>query len=117
MNEVLRDEYIADCRRVLKSWNRSLEKLGTSFRVTLPSRRFHRRQGIYRDLHFSPQGEPMGAEEWNAREHEWLPSDADRAYVISLMQPVHELGKCANWIAAPSRGINGMPFEYEYVRR
>ena len=117
MNEVLRDEYIADCKRVLKSWNRSLEKLGTSFRVTLPSRRFHRRQGIYRDLHFNPQGEPVSAEEWNAKEHDWLPSDDDRAYVVSLMQPVHEVGKCANWIAAPSRGINGMPFEYEYVRR
>ena len=34
----------------------------------------------------------------------------------SLMHRVLEPGKVANWIAAPRRGINGMPVEYEYVR-
>jgi len=33
-----------------------------------------------------------------------------------LMKPVHETGKIANWIAPPARGINGNPFEFEYVR-
>jgi benzoyl-CoA 2,3-dioxygenase component B len=32
------------------------------------------------------------------------------------MQPVTEPGKFANWIAPPSRGINGQPVQYEYVR-
>ena len=27
-----------------------------------------------------------------------------------------KLGKIANWIAPPRRGINGQPFEYEYVK-
>jgi benzoyl-CoA 2,3-dioxygenase component B len=29
---------------------------------------------------------------------------------------VHEPGKIAGWIAPPPRGINGQPFEFEYVR-
>ena len=33
----------------------------------------------------------------------------------SLMRPVYEPGKIAGWIAPPSNGINGKPFEYEYV--
>ena len=32
------------------------------------------------------------------------------------MEAVHEPGKIANWIAPPTRGINGKPFEFEYVR-
>jgi benzoyl-CoA 2,3-dioxygenase component B len=31
------------------------------------------------------------------------------------MQPVHEPGKIASWVAPPAHGINGKPFEYEYV--
>ena len=33
----------------------------------------------------------------------------------SLMQPVIEPGKVANWIAPPARGINGQPVDFEYV--
>jgi benzoyl-CoA 2,3-dioxygenase component B len=32
------------------------------------------------------------------------------------MGRVLEPGKFANWIAAPARGINGQPVEFEYVR-
>jgi benzoyl-CoA 2,3-epoxidase subunit B len=32
------------------------------------------------------------------------------------MKAVYEPGKMANWIAPPSRGINGKPIDYEYVR-
>jgi benzoyl-CoA 2,3-dioxygenase component B len=44
------------------------------------------------------------------------PTDADRAYVATLQRPVHEVGKIANWIGKPARGIKGLPFEHEYVR-
>ena len=38
-------------------------------------------------------------------------------FVQSLMRgAVLEPGKMANWIAPPSRGINGQPVEFEYVR-
>jgi benzoyl-CoA 2,3-dioxygenase component B len=29
---------------------------------------------------------------------------------------VVELGKFANWIAPPARGVNGQPLNFEYVR-
>jgi hypothetical protein len=32
------------------------------------------------------------------------------------MVAVTDIGKCANWIAPAERGINNMPFEYDYVR-
>jgi len=31
------------------------------------------------------------------------------------MQPVHQRGKIAAWIAPPRHGINGKPFDYDYV--
>ena len=48
---------------------------------------------------------------------DWLPTDEDRTYVKSLMNPVHSPGQVANWIAAPKRGIDGHEFDFEYVRR
>jgi benzoyl-CoA 2,3-dioxygenase component B len=68
-------------------------------------------------MHFSPAGEPISEAEWNARRDEWLPSEADKAYVKSLMKPVFEPGKMANWIAPPKQGIKGRPVDFEYVRR
>ena len=31
------------------------------------------------------------------------------------MHPVHERGKIAAWVAPPRNGINGQPFDYDYV--
>ena len=50
------------------------------------------------------------------RRGEWLPGEADEAYVISLMRPVYEPGKIAGWIAPPAKGINGLPEQFEYVK-
>ena len=96
MNEVLRDEYVADCERVVKKWNRTLSKMDTEFRVMLPDRKFHRRQGIYAGAHFDPTGAMISESEWNAMRDTRLPTDDDRAYVKSLMKPVYEPGKMAN---------------------
>ncbi|MBX2801803.1 MAG: benzoyl-CoA 2,3-epoxidase subunit BoxB [Myxococcales bacterium] len=117
MNEVLRNEYVEDCVKVLDKWNKALVQEGRpDIVITLPSTRFHRRQGIYADVHFDPTGKAISADEFEANRDTWLPTDEDRAYVVSLMQAVYEPGKVANWIAAPRKGINGQPFEYEYVR-
>jgi benzoyl-CoA 2,3-dioxygenase component B len=115
MNEVLRDAYVEDNQRGVDGWNRVLEKEGCDFRLRLPSRRFHRNIGLYSEGHYTPEGEPISAEEWNRRAGEWLPSREDRAYVAGLMQPVYEPGKIASWIAPPSKGINGQPFDFDYV--
>ena len=50
------------------------------------------------------------------REHQWLPSAEDRAFVASLMRRVTEPGQMARWIAPPEIGINNTPLDYEYVR-
>lgn len=116
MNEVLRDNYVEDCQRAVDKWNRTLERAGQSERFKLPHRRFHRHQGIYANHAFDPDGNLISAEELERRKGEWLPSETDYAYIASLMKPVHEPGKIASWIAPPARGINGQPFEFEYVK-
>lgn len=117
MNEVLRDEYVIDSQRGIDKMNRVIEEAGYSFRLKLPSRRFHRKAGIYAGLHFDVEGNALTAEEWERRRHEWLPSEADEAYVQSLMQkPVYDPKQMAHWIAAPQRGIKGKPVDFEYVR-
>jgi len=118
MNEVLRDNYVEDCQRAVDKWNRTLERAGAdaSLRFRLPNRRFHRHQGIYAGHSFDIDGNMISAEEFEKKKHQWLPSPSDIAYIESLMVPVHEPGKIAGWIAPPTRGINGQPFEFEYVR-
>ena len=62
------------------------------------------------------EGNLISSEEFERRKDEWLPTMADREYVRSLMHPVYEPGKIANWIAPPASGIKGKPFAFEYVR-
>jgi benzoyl-CoA 2,3-epoxidase subunit B len=33
-----------------------------------------------------------------------------------MNKPIYELGKFANYIAPPKRGIKGTPVDFEYVR-
>jgi benzoyl-CoA 2,3-dioxygenase component B len=116
MNEVLRDAYVDDCQRGVDRWNKRLAEAGVSERLKLASKRFYRHIGLYADMPFDPQGRLLAKDEWERRRAEWLPSDEDRAYIASLQKPVREVGRIANWIAKPARGIKSLPFEYEYVR-
>ena len=117
MNEVLRDGYVEDCQRGVDKWNRTIASHGIDFQLTLPSRRFHRHIGIYANVHTDPTGELLSKETWEAKKDAWLPSDADKAYVKSLMtKPVYDPKQMANWIAAPKQGIKGRAVDFEYVR-
>jgi benzoyl-CoA 2,3-dioxygenase component B len=116
MNEVLRDAYVEDCQRGVDRWNKRLAEAGVSTRLGLPSKRFYRHIGIYADLPCDTEGRLLDRAEWDTRKGEWLPSEADRAYVANLQRAVREPGQIANWIGRPARGIKGLPFEYEYVR-
>jgi benzoyl-CoA 2,3-epoxidase subunit B len=117
MNEVLRDAYIEDCRKCLARWNRVIQEHGIPFELRLPDRKFHRRIGVYGNAPFDPAGRLLKQEEWDRRRDEFLHSERDRAFVKNLMVPVFEPGKIAHWIAKPSHGIKGLPFEFEYIRR
>lgn len=116
MNEVLRDAYVEDCMKGLARWNKSLAKAGLSDRLMVPDRKFHRNIGIYSDTSFTPDGVMLSGDEFEAKRGEWLPSEADEAYVATLMQPVVKPGQMASWIAPPPKGINGQVMDFEYVR-
>jgi benzoyl-CoA 2,3-dioxygenase component B len=117
MNEVLRDDYVEDCQRGVDRWNKTIREAGIQFELVLPSRRFHRAIGAFADVHTDPSGELLSDADWQRRQAEWLPSAEDEVYVKSLMAPVTEPGKIAQWIAPPRKGINGQPFDFQYVRR
>jgi benzoyl-CoA 2,3-dioxygenase component B len=112
MNYVTRAAYIRDCQVGLTRWNRTIGKAGFDFELRLPSERFHRNVGVWADGDYGVDGAPATAEQVAAE----LPSNHDRDHVRSLMQPVTEPGKIANWIAPPDRGINHHGFDFEYVR-
>jgi len=116
LNERLRDDWVADVQAGVDRWNRIPEKLGISFRFKLPHKGFHRKIGLFADLCVSPDGRIMTPAEWMQRQNDWLPTAADRLYVHTLMGRCVEPGKYANWIAAPARGINNQPVDFEYVR-
>jgi benzoyl-CoA 2,3-dioxygenase component B len=116
MNEVLRDAYVEDCQRGVDRWNKRLADAGLAERLRLPSKRFFRHIGLYADMPFDTDGRLLSQGEWDRRKGEWLPTEADRDYVASLQKAVREPGAIANWIARPTRGIKGLPFEFEYVR-
>ncbi len=117
MNEVLRDAYVEDCQRGVDKWNRTIAAHGIDFQLKLPSRRFHRHIGIYAGVTTDPEGNLISKETFEAKKDQWLPSDADKAYVKSLMQkPIFDPKQMANWIAAPKQGIKGRPVDFEYVR-
>jgi benzoyl-CoA 2,3-dioxygenase component B len=115
LNTDLRREYIVDCTSGVNRWNKILESGGLPQRLHLPHVAFNRRVGAFARIEVAPDGEMISDAEWERRKGEWLPTDVDKTYVRSLMRPVLERGKIAAWIAPPRHGINGQPFDYEYV--
>jgi benzoyl-CoA 2,3-dioxygenase component B len=116
VNERLRDDYIKDSQRGIDRWNAVLDSHGVDFRFTLPHRFFNRHIGTSAAINVTPLGEVISESEWQSRQGGWLPTDEDQAFVGSLMNRVTEPGKIAAWIAPPVRGIDGKPWDYEYVR-
>ena len=116
INTRLSDDYLADCENVLKRWNRVLEEQDIDRRLTLPHRAFHRAVGEFSQVKATPEGQLLTESEWSRRHGEWLPSEADLEYMLSLMKPTFEPGEFSSWIAPPRAGINGQPGDYEYVK-
>jgi len=116
VNARLCDDFIKDCEQVVATWNKAIASNGIDFKLVLPHKAFHRYVGDYAELHVTPDGEILDESTWNKRKDEWLTSDSDMEYILSLMKPVTEPGKYADWIAAPKAGINGQPGDFEYVK-
>ena len=116
LNEVMRESYLKDCEIGLKRWNRMIERAGAGMRLTLPSPHFRRSIGAWAGRPVNPEGSLISKEEYEKKLTGWIPSEADRAFVHSLMHKVVAPGKMAAWVAPPERGINNLPVEYEYVK-
>ena len=116
LNTDLRREYIADCQGGVKRWNKILDEAGLAQRLALPHVAFNRQVGAFAAIEATPGRPAVSAPtSGSGAQGEWLPTDVDKTHVRSLMQPVHERGKIASWIAPPRNGINGQPFDYDYV--
>jgi benzoyl-CoA 2,3-dioxygenase component B len=116
INARLCDDFIADCEKVMLRWNRVFQAHDLDYTLKLPNRAFHRAVGEFAGTFATDKGELISESEWQEREHDWLPSDSDLEYILSLMQLQTTPGKFAPWIAAPRAGINGQPGEFEYVK-
>jgi benzoyl-CoA 2,3-dioxygenase component B len=116
VNERLRDDYAVDCQRGVSKWNRVIRDAGIDFELKIPHRAFNRKVGAFKGIRSTPEGRIITEAQWDQEHGDWLPSPEDQAYVQSLMAPVTEPGKMANWIAAPAKGIDGQTLDFEYVR-
>ena len=114
LNETLRDDYAADCQKGVDRWNRTLAEVGLS--LELPHVGFNRHVGAFATHRVTPDGRLLTEQAWADGVDRWLPTDADRAHVQSLMRGVTEPGRMAGWVAAPATGIHARPVDYEYVR-
>jgi benzoyl-CoA 2,3-dioxygenase component B len=117
LNGRLCDDYLADCQQVLNTWNKTIKEAGIDYELKLPHKAFMRAIGEFANMHVSINGDVMTEDEWNSKKDEWLPSELDLQFLLSLMEESSpEPGEYAGWIAPPKAGINGQPVGYEYVK-
>lgn len=116
LNMRLRDDYVGNAQKGIDRWNKVIAQHGIDFEVRLPSVAFNRHIGEFKRVHASPAGQLLSEEAWASAEHDWLPSKADGEYIASLMEPCHEVGGYAGWIAAPAKGIDNRSGDFEYVQ-
>jgi benzoyl-CoA 2,3-dioxygenase component B len=116
LNMRLRDDYVGDCNNGMGRWNKVIEKYAIPFQMKLPHVAFHRQIGEFSSIKADVDGKILSDAAWQKREDEFLPSDDDRAFIESLMQPEVRPSKFASWIAPPKVGIDNKPGEFEYVK-
>ena len=116
VNMRLRDDYTNDAAGGVKRWNMVIKKAGIEFEMRLPHQGFHRKIGVFANVHVNPDGELISAEEWQEKSKDWIPSKADGDFIQSLMKPHFETGKFASWISPPRVGIDNKPGDFEYVQ-
>src|SRR5262249_46448262 len=116
LNMRLRDDYVADCNLGVSRWNKVIEGFGIPFQIKLPHVAFHRHIGEFSNVHADQEGKLMSDADWEKHKGDFLPSDADKDFIESLMKPETTPGRFASWIAPPKVGIDNKPGEFEYVK-
>ncbi|MDZ7839394.1 MAG: benzoyl-CoA 2,3-epoxidase subunit BoxB [Gammaproteobacteria bacterium] len=116
VNARLRDDYIQEVKSGFKRWNKVIAKAGIDYELTVPHPAFNRRVGEFAAVHVTPEGELLSDDQWDARQHEWLPSPEDLRFISSLMKPVMEIGEYAGWIAPPKVKVDNKPGDFEFVK-
>ena len=115
INARLVDDYIADCENIVSAWNKTIAKSNIEFVLSLPHRGFNRQIGSFADLNVTPKGVILNDADWATAVVDYLPSQEDLAYILSLMNATLTPGKYASWIAPPKNGVGGKPGDFEYV--
>ncbi len=116
LNMRLRDNYVDDCARGIKRWNKIIENKNIGFTLTLPHIAFNRNIGEFNHLNVTPRGEILDANQWQHRRGGFLPDGDDAEFIASLMLAETRAGHFAKWIAEPKTGINKREGDFEYVR-
>ncbi|HEY6753103.1 MAG TPA: benzoyl-CoA 2,3-epoxidase subunit BoxB, partial [Pseudolabrys sp.] len=116
LNMRLRDDYVGDCNNGVERWNRVISEIGIPFQMKLAHVAFHRHIGEFSSIKADIAGNILSDTEWQKRRSEFLPSDADKDFIESLMKAQMEPGKFASWIAPPKVGIDNKPGDFEYVK-
>ncbi|MGH8943047.1 MAG: benzoyl-CoA 2,3-epoxidase subunit BoxB, partial [Acidimicrobiia bacterium] len=116
LNARLRDDFIEDCQAGITRWNNEIAGRGIDFEIVLPHVAFNRRIGEFGEISVTPDGGVVPGAEFEQNRDRWLPTSDDQSYIESLMQPELTPGDFAGWIAEPSRGIQGKPTDFEYVK-
>src|SRR5450631_2597336 len=116
LNMRLRDDYVVDANIGVGRWNKVIAEHGIPFEIKLPHVAFHRHIGEFASIKADVNGNLLSDAEWEKRKAEFLPSDSDREFIESLMQPQFEPNKFASWIAPPRVGIDNKPGDFEYVK-
>jgi benzoyl-CoA 2,3-dioxygenase component B len=116
INSRLLDDYHKDASGGVGRWNKIITKAGFEFELQLPYKGFNRKIGVFADDFITPQGEVVTQQQWQARQNDWLCTDADGDYIQSLMQPCHEAGRYAGWIAEPRVGVDNQADDFEFVK-
>ena len=106
LNPDLRREYIADCQTGVKRWNRILEQAGLDPAAGAAARRRSTARSARSPASRRRRtgGSSSRRRVGSASTGQWLPTEADKTHVRSLMRPVYERGKIAAWIAPPKQG-------------
>ena len=116
LNMRLRDDYVTDANIGVGRWNKVIADAGIPFELKLPHVAFHRHIGEFSEIHADVNGTLLSEPEWNGKRGDYLPSDGDKEFIESLMQPQFETGRYASWIAPPKVGIDNKPGDFEYVK-